>query len=639
MLLFLVTTLSLLGPFALLYWTRVNSTIKNSNDHECKIPTLSPRTRLQKDILPNAPKCFNSTALLFRIDFENNLVRLEPDQKYWSNNLWNTSKCFYKHLVRIPNKPDLGGDNVIIEIKNGTTALPNNIDHVHVWCSYNENQKMFYEDYLSAVQLKPHVEEELDSIKAGDEFYSLMILGQDSTSHANFIRTMPKVQDFLVNTLGAVEFHGLNAIGPSTFWNIFPLISGLSKENFQEVCFGGTSKLDRCPFIWKLFEKQGYRTAFTEDFCKDARSMFLHLGPPAFSRELFHYDFRFVNRKRNSMQSSEDFCFGSQLSITVLLEHMIKVALAVPDKPYWAFMWAQSLSHFDNMLSTYGEPSMLSSLEFLHEKQLLNNTILILLSDHGFWWRDFKKSKEQAFMEQRLPMLYIVLPKKFQEKYSLASKHLRENSRKLITVFDVHETMKDLLNLKDLRDERLMLRQKEGFFSTNKSLSLFLPVNPNRICAMAGISLINCACIPRYSTSVSDPGVIHAAGEVLKKINGKIRKYPQCSELALVNITEVYATSSRISLDSEESLEHPLVNVNRYTRDALERTRGEYFEMVIETTPGGGKFYVAVGVHGYDGRVTLDGIVRLNEQGFFSNILGYLNKIRDRHFKNRDHRP
>ncbi|CAG7667844.1 unnamed protein product [Allacma fusca] len=615
-----ILTLNLFRPLVQLHWIKVQNDVRNSNlnnlEQLCKIPKLSPQILLQNNILP-APKCYNSTALLFRIDSNFNLIRSAPDLIHWNSSVWNSSKCFYKHLFRIPNKPDFNylEGTPVIEIKNETTPLPSNIDHLRVWCNYITSQEMFYEDYLSAVQLKPEVEDELIPKNGGAEKYSLMILGQDSMSRMNFIRTMPKVQDFLLNTLGAVEFQGLNAIGSTTLWNIFPLISGLSKEHFQSVCNGAAAYLQSCPFVWKLFEEQGYRTAFTEDYSNSAGTILPVVdGRHAFLRQPFHYDFRSVNRKHRLI-SSEEFCFVSRLSISVLLEHMIGVATRLHDKPYWAFMWAQSLSHFDNTLSTYAETSMLSSLKYLHRNQLLNNTILILLSDHGSWWRDFKNSQEQAFMEQRLPLLYIVLPKKFQDKYSLATKNLRENSHRLVTLFDVHETMKDLLNLKGLSNMNLRVRQKEEFYSTSRNLSLFLPVNPNRTCAMAGISLINCACVPRYSTSVSDPGVVSAASSVLKKINGKIRNYPQCSKLSLVNITNVYVTAARKPLDSDEYGLRDLFKINGYNRDVLTKTRGEYFELIIETTPGAGMFYASVGVDGRQGGTRIEDIVRVSLYG------------------------
>ncbi|CAG7834325.1 unnamed protein product [Allacma fusca] len=287
---------------------------------------------------------------------------------------------------------------------------------------------------------------------------------------------------------------------------------------------------------------------------------------------------------------------------------MERVAKAFPHKPYWFMMMAQYLSHAQNIMSIYAEPSILSSLKYLHRKQLLNNTILIMLSDHGTWWRDDIEASEAAFLEQRLPILYISLPQKFKRKYPLATRNLQQNAKKLTTTFDVYEMMYDLLNLTQVSDKRILERAQESSITARRNVSLFLPIDPGRTCAEAGITLINCACISRESASVSEPSVIRAANFVLETINEKIREYPQCRQLKLENVTEVFLTGLRRG----SARGNGTFGLNI---DAISESHGEYFEIGISTKPGGGKYYAAVVFNGFDGHLTLDGIARVSIYG------------------------
>ncbi|CAG7730164.1 unnamed protein product, partial [Allacma fusca] len=338
----------------------ISSTSDDTTTFQCVIPKLSPDFLKPKYILP-PPKCYNISPPLFTIDFENRLLRQKVELPFKCKAL----KCFYQQLKRHQDRPDFEyvDNTTVINIVATVTTLKPDVEHLRVWCNCtNEpNQGLIYEDYLSAVQINPDIEESLDEIRMGKELYSVLIISQDSSSHMNFLRTMPRVHDFLINTLDAIEFHGFNSLGPTTFWSFDPLVTGLDLLEFNNRCYGNGSYKDSCPFIWKEFEKSGYRTVFDEDQAASS-SLFKYVGAHPFLRQPFHYDFRVVSRKLETMQKSSQFCFGSRLSFSVLLENMLRVAKQFHRKPYWAMFWASALSHFENSMSTFAEPSLLYSL-------------------------------------------------------------------------------------------------------------------------------------------------------------------------------------------------------------------------------------------------------------------------------------
>jgi leucyl aminopeptidase len=88
--------------------------------------------------------------------------------------------------------------------------------------------------------------------------------------------------------------------------------------------------------------------------------------------------------------------------------------------------------------------------------------------------------------------LFAVFPKSFKQKFPLAVRNFKRNSRRLTTHFDVFETLKDLSNLDAnvLNSEKLKKRAedlKERAANLPRGISLFLEIPNERTCDYAGI--------------------------------------------------------------------------------------------------------------------------------------------------------
>ena len=153
-------------------------------------------------------------------------------------------------------------------------------------------------------------------------------------------------------------------------------------------------------------------------------------------------------------------------------------------------------------------------LGFMQHEKYLENTILFVLSDHGIRFGSFRQTTFQGMVEERLrkackvetimkslneflfslftAFLFAIFPKSFKQKYPLAVRNFKRNSRRLTTHFDVFETLKDLSNLdvNSLANEKLKtraedLKEREGNFP--RGISLFLEMPNERTCDNAGI--------------------------------------------------------------------------------------------------------------------------------------------------------
>lgn len=226
-----------------------------------------------------------------------------------------------------------------------------------------------------------------------------------------------------------------------------------------------------------LFFSLFYRTNFAEDSANIGVFNYLKRG---FHDQPTDYYLRPFNieaelRIGHTNPGNCFLCLGARLNLSVLLEYARKYARAFSEKRYFGFFWSSSFTHDFFNLPPQGDVAVLEFLQRLRrdDRGLLNNTVLLVVSDHGLRWGSFRETF-QGHLEERLPMLWFVFPSWFENAYREAMKNLRRNALTLTTPFDLYETFHDFMNLTRLKDteiERRAARRKSKLRRT----SLFCP--------------------------------------------------------------------------------------------------------------------------------------------------------------------
>ena len=94
---------------------------------------------------------------------------------------------------------------------------------------------------------------------------SVLMLGIDSVSRLNFMRSAPLTDRYLRDT-GWIRFDGYNKMGDNTFPNLMAILTGQNQTQAYTLCKPTVPRmLDRCPFLWRNFRDAGYATAYGED--------------------------------------------------------------------------------------------------------------------------------------------------------------------------------------------------------------------------------------------------------------------------------------------------------------------------------------------------------------------------------------
>ena len=117
-----------------------------------------------------------------------------------------------------------------------------------------------------------------------------------------------------------------------------------------------------------------------------------------------------------------------------------------------------------------------------YKDNLLDNTAIIFLSDHGLHMGVYYMlNTYSGRLENKLPLLDIVLPTKFLKEYPEVEQNLKLNEQKLVTGPDIYETL-----------EHLMQYPKKSIKVYNGE-SLLTNI-PSRDCDSAKINHEFCAC-------------------------------------------------------------------------------------------------------------------------------------------------
>ena len=174
-------------------------------------------------------------------------------------------------------------------------------------------------------------------------------------------------------------------------------------------------------------------------------------------------------------------------------------------QPYFILNFLNQYTHDDFRVPPNVDVGLKNALEELEKGNYLENTLLIVFGDHGNRLTKYSYETLQGKMERYLPFLSILLPKKLWN----TSYHLNaiRNKNKLVTAFDVHQTLRNFLHLnvnytRELDNKQFSVNDK--YIRYLRGISLFENIPSNRTCSDALIPDNYCPCIKMLKINERD---------------------------------------------------------------------------------------------------------------------------------------
>lgn len=465
---------------------------------------------------------------------------------------------------------------------------------------------------------------------------SVLVVGADSVSRSNLLRQMPRTVKAL-REIGAIDMLGYNKVEDNTFPNLVAVLAGMSVPELRNRCWPTAyTPFDDCPFLWKRFEALGYRTAYAED--EPWMGIFNYIKN-GFVRQPVHYYMRpYARLLLKELGSHQEFnchlCTGPRFQLQALLDYaarFARLALAPLAEPLFGLFWGVSLTHDQLNTPQLADPLYASWLRTAMADGVLDRSVVVFLSDHGIRWGDIRETY-QGRLEERLPFLMISLPRWLRERYPSAVANLRRNSRRLVTPYDLHATLEDLMDLSRLEQRavkeraEMLSRLDRDKKSLPRAVSMFLVAPETRTCEDAGIEPHWCTCYSSTPVPSNHSLARKAAAFVVRRVNTMLAGYRQCAKLVLDVLLDARRQQGRPELGGESSS----AARERVFSTARGLAKVTDYSLLLRAKPGGALFEATVRVRskakGRDSRqreqLSLAGTVsRVNRYGSQSSCV------------------
>ena len=191
---------------------------------------------------------------------------------------------------------------------------------------------------------------------------------------------------------------------------------------------------------------------------------------------------------------------------------------------------------------------------------LMEDKLVIVGGDHGnrFTW---SRTSLGGRFEERMPFMSVSLPQRVREQFPVWQRNLHNNRDKLLSHFDIHETMSRYLSESG----------DNGTSRDNSRTPLSLlesSAGHNRTCAEAGVPEYYCVCIPETYLPTRSPLIYKATKNLLRKINSLLGGYTDlCHRQQLKTIHEA----------------RRLENKSRRLRLVVSTTTGAVYEALLSS--------------------------------------------------------
>ena len=416
------------------------------------------------------------------------------------------------------------------------------------------------------------------------EKMNVLLIGIDSVSHKHFERIFPSTFKFLKEELeNNLIYDNFNSVAENTLPNLIPLLTGIIAENLTDSGLANEISdylnlddgyFDKLPFIWNDYEDNGYLTMFQEDVPSWSAFNYMKNGFRGLPTSLYlrpywlkYYENHKKRYCKNGIPTYETF-FDS---IDNFIERMNKIK-ENKELPYFSLNFISEYTHENFAIPPNLDYKLKEMLEKYENEGYLENTLLIIFSDHGARLHTFTYT-DIGLSEMHWPFLSVRLPKVMwnTDYFNIAD----QNRNKLIGMFDLYQSLQHFLNLNkdhsfandasenDVNNKRI--RKQRGY-------SLFDKIPAARSCSDTLIHFQECRCIAEYKLSVDE---FH--------IKTKIR-IADVEQIILKEIRKI--TEPHRSLCAEHKFDH----VNSIRRSIYKGNDLYFFEFTLQ--PGDAIFSI-----------------------------------------------
>ncbi|KAI6219447.1 hypothetical protein M3Y95_01112100 [Aphelenchoides besseyi] len=407
-------------------------------------------------------------------------------------------RCFYQELSGAI-QPDYKNFTLIKDLYEVPLNRRFNVelDQFMIECKNKTTNETIFRDAFLNIADKPRLNPPRIDTTLN---VSVSILVLDSTSRNQFYRHAPLTLKFLKEQ-GFLILNGYNKVNDNSEVNLTPLLAG--KTHYVER-FGNRYVLrpdmeltarqikfdfwENADMLVKLMKERGCATLFNDDVYDPRLGMYSHGPLKGFRTAPADYYFRpyylFLYKKHRP----DGMCVNGKLNQPRFLNIWERFATKFARHCHFGFSFLTGLTHDDSNRLGVIDETLHNSLIRLKHNGGFDNTVMILMGDHGQRVSDIQKTYSGR-IEERQPFFAIRFPDKWAEANPEKVRQYEININRLVSNYDLHETLREILNMNPPE------RKPVG-------LSLFHEIPKKRDCYDSRVVFQQCACLEPVSSNL-----------------------------------------------------------------------------------------------------------------------------------------
>lgn len=306
----------------------------------------------------------------------------------------------------------------------------------------------------------------------------------------------------------------------NTFPNLMAILTGYNNSvSYAKCAPRETGKLESCPLVWKGFREAGYVTAYGEDEASISTFNYHKVGFSTPPTDYYMRPYMLAAEKNLSIKKkhSLSFCLGFKHSADHIYDYAIDFATHYKKDASFGLFWTNTFSHNDISDPSSMDQKIKNYLLTLNQRGILNESMVVFLSDHGIRFGPVRHLLT-GWLEERLPFIFIWLPKWFRDTNPDVVEALKINRNRLTSPYDLHMTLKHVLELSG------RVPPQQPSLSCPNCQSLFREVPWNRSCDDISIASHWCTCKQQKDIDKNDPKVKQAVSYVIALLNDLLKR-------------------------------------------------------------------------------------------------------------------
>ena len=248
---------------------------------------------------------------------------------------------------------------------------------------------------------------------------------------------------------------------------------GYTTGNFPLLFYGLNRKHLKKKMIVKYYKENGFVTSTANDWCVINNVRTLH----NFVDDVYDHMFLSCDPNAENFNLNTMRCLYGKHNIDHSIEYTNQFWRKYSNNRKYSIILDNHGHEGTLRAIKYIDDSLVNFLEELFNDNLLKDTTVFLLSDHGTGMPSIYFTIDFFDIEIHLPLLLILVNDKKNIPYEKQYKYIHENQQTLITAFDIYNTFGNIIYGDNYKSIQTLSKSKHTCKS-KYGISLFDKINP-----------------------------------------------------------------------------------------------------------------------------------------------------------------